>query len=95
MFWSDTDKKGKQFRIAHMVSGYKMLKQVIEMSGLELIEVHPATWQSKLKLRIKGENKTDRKKRYKDTAQRLYPDIKVTMNNCDALLILKYAEAYL
>lgn len=83
---------GKLYRIQKMMANYEALKAVITFSHLDMVQVHPLTWQSGLKIRKAGEDKPERKKRYKEIAQVRYPSIKVTMANCDALLILDYAR---
>ncbi len=79
---------GKVFRIQHMIENLANLKAMISLSGLPMVEIHPATWQTRLRLRIAGEQKTDRKRRYKEIATSLCPQLKVTMKNCDAILIM-------
>ena len=55
--------------------------------------VTPQTWQKHFKLiKHKGETKTQKKNRHKALAQRLFPDIKVTHQNADALLIASYCR---
>lgn len=86
---------GKMFRIQKMMQNFEQLKAVIDTTEILYVQVHPMKWQNGLKLRIKGEEKKDRKKRYKDVAQTFYPNIKATMWNCDALLILHFARKVL
>ena len=83
---------GKVFRIRKLIAGYEQLKTVVSLCGIDLCEVHPLTWQSRLGLRIVGEEKQARKKRYKDVANGFYPSVSVTMWNCDALLIMRYGK---
>lgn len=86
---------GKLYRIQKMMANFEALKVMIEVCDVPFVLVHPMKWQSVLKLRIKGEEKADRKKRYKDVAQSLYPATKATMWNCDALLIMHFARKVL
>lgn len=86
---------GKVFRIRKLIAGYEQLKTVVSLCGIDLCEVHPLTWQSRLGLRIVGEEKQARKKRYKDVANGFYPSVSVTMWNCDALLIMRYGKTLL
>lgn len=86
---------GKVFRIRKMIANQEQLKAIIALHGLPYVEVHPLTWQSRLGLRIVGEQKSDRKRRYKEEASRLYPQVKVTMANCDALLIMRFGTEIL
>ena len=81
---------GKVFRIRKLIAGYEQLKTVVSLCGIDLCEVHPLTWQSRLGLRIKGEEKPKRKARYKEAAQVLFPSLNVTMANCDALHIMRF-----
>lgn len=81
---------GKLFRIQKMISGYEQLKATIGISGVPYVLVHPMTWQSRLGIRIKGEEKKTRKHRYEQLAEQYYGNIKVTLWNCDALLIMRF-----
>lgn len=81
---------GKLFRIQKMMAAYEQLKATIEIMDIPYIMVHPMTWQSKLNIRIKGEEKPARKKRYAQISSQLYPNIKVTLWNADALLIMRF-----
>lgn len=85
---------GKLYRIQKMIANYEQLKAFISISGVPMILVHPATWQTKLKLRVKGqkEEKTDRKRRYKEKAEELYRDVNVALWNSDALLIMHFGR---
>lgn len=83
---------GKAFRIQRMIANYEQLKATIILSGIPFVEVHPLKWQSTLHLAKKGEEKAERKRRYKELAQELFPYIKVTLWNADALLILQFAH---
>lgn len=83
---------GKMFRIQKMTGNYEALKTTMQIIGMPYVMVHPMKWQNGLKLRIKGEEKADRKKRYKDVAQNIYPEVKATMWNCDALLIMHFGR---
>ena len=89
-----SDDKGKQFGIQKMLAHYERLKSCLENCKMPYIEVPPVTWQSYLKLRIKGkkEESQDRKRRYKEIAQRKFEkqNIKVTLNTADALLIMNF-----
>ena len=85
---------GKLYRIQRMMANYEHLKAVIEMSGVPYVMVHPMTWQTKLNLRTRGvhEEKADRKRKYRGFAQASYPEIKVTLWNADALLIMHFGR---
>lgn len=88
-------KGGKQFGIVKMLANFEQLKAIISVNKIPFIPVYPITWQSKLKLRIKGEEKAVRKRRYKEVAQLENQHLRVTMKTCDALLILKFARIVL
>lgn len=85
---------GKLYRIQRMMANYEHLKAVIEMSGVPYVMVHPMTWQTKLNLRTRGvhEEKAARKRKYRGFAQASYPEIKVTLWNADALLIMHFGR---
>lgn len=86
---------GKIYRIQKMLANFEHLRAVIDLSGIPYCLVHPMKWQARLCLRQKGEQKSDRKKRYKEVAQKLYPDAKATMWNCDAILLMEFGRAML
>lgn len=81
---------GRQFRIQKMLNHYAELRSAIRSRGFEFIEVAPVTWQSYLKIRIKDEERSVRKNRFKDIAGELYPSQKVTLNTADALLLVEF-----
>lgn len=85
---------GKLYRIQRMMANFEHLKALIETAGIPYVLVHPLSWQTKLKLRVKGqkEEKAERKKRYQEKAQSLYPQVKVTLWNADALLIMHFGR---
>lgn len=85
---------GKLYRIQKMMANFEHLKALIETAGIPYVMVHPLTWQTKLKLRVRGqhEEKADRKRRYQAHAGKIYPGINVTLWNSDALLILHFGR---
>ena len=85
---------GKLYRIQKMMANYEHLKALIETAGIPYVMVHPASWQTKLGLRVRGvhEEKADRKRRYRETAAQLYPGVNVTLWNADALLIMHFGR---
>lgn len=85
---------GKIFRIQKMMANFEHLKALIETAGIPYVMVHPASWQTKLKLRVRGEQeeKADRKRRYVAKAGEWYPGVKVTLWNADALLIMHFGR---
>lgn len=86
---------GKVFRIKNMLDNFSQIKAVLALSKIPYVLVHPMKWQTTLGLRIKGEEKAERKKRYKEIAQDLYPNVKATMWNCDAMLIAHFGRKVL
>lgn len=85
---------GKLFRIQKMMANFEHLKALIETAGIPYVQVHPLSWQTKLKLRVRGvhEEKADRKRRYQEHAGQLYPGVKVTLWNADALLLMHFGR---
>lgn len=85
---------GKLYRIQKLMANFEHLKALIETSGIPYVLVHPLSWQTKLKLRVRGqhEEKADRKRRYKETAAQLYPGVNVTLWNADALLLMHFGR---
>ena len=76
------------------MANYEHLKAIIETAGIPYVMVHPLKWQTALKLRVRGvhEEKAERKRKYQQTAGSLYPEIKATLWNADALLILHFGR---
>ena len=72
--------------------GYGGLKMALTASGTPFEEITPRKWQKALGIvpRSKTESKTEFKNRLKAKAQQLFPDIKMTLAICDALLIAEY-----
>lgn len=81
---------GKLFRIQKMIGAFEQLKATIEITEIPYLLVHPMTWQSKLGIRIKGEEKQARKKRYVQMAGNYYGNIRTSLWNADALLIMRF-----
>lgn len=89
------DKDGMQFKIATLFKNYTTLKNVMELNGMNFIEVAPKKWMQMLNIYQRGEEYIDRKRRLKRIAQMYFPDQKVTLINADALLItLNLVMAY-
>lgn len=89
---SDGVNMGKLYRIQKMLANFEQLKAIITVAEIPFVLIAPISWQQKLRIRIKNEDKKDRKKRYKDIAQSLYPEIKQTMYSCDATLIMHFGR---
>ena len=86
------DNPGKAFRVQKLLAEFERLKTIIEMCDIPFVLVHPQKWQNALKLRVKGEGKHERKKRYQRAAADYYPDVNVTLWNADALMILHFGR---
>lgn len=86
------DNPGKAFRVQKLLSEFEKLKTIIAMCDVPFVLVHPQKWQNALKLRVKGEEKPQRKKRYQAAAAAYYPDVKATLWNADALMILHFGR---
>jgi len=71
--------------------GYGYIRGVLRALGVSTVLVRPQTWQKGLPgmASLKG---PDRKRALRDEAARRFPQIKVTLDNCDALLIASYGQ---
>ena len=83
---------GKAFRVQKMVENFAQLKATVAMCGIPYALVHPLSWQSRLNVRRSGESKSERKNRFKRAAERLYPELNVTLWNADACLIMHFGR---
>lgn len=73
-------------------NGFGHLQMALIALGIRTIEIRPQKWEKALSLTDGGKvDKAEHKRRLKEKAQRLFPDIKVTAVNQDALLISEYA----
>lgn len=86
------DNPGKAFRIQQLLMSLQQLKDYIAVEGIPYILVHPISWQSYLKLKKQNESKTERKNRYKAAAAYYYPDVKPTLWNADAILLMHFGR---
>lgn len=87
-----TDNPGKAFRVQKLLSEFEKLKMIIAMCDVPFVLVHPLKWQNGLKLRVKGEEKPERKKRYQRVAADYYPDVRATLWNADAIMIMHFGR---
>lgn len=87
---------GKLYRIQKMLQNFEQLKAIISVCDIPFVMVHPMKWQNELKLRAKTtrkkEEKNERKRRYKEVAGNLYPELKPTLWNADATLIMHFGR---
>ena len=79
---------GKLFRIQKMMQNFEQLKALFDVCDIPYCFVSPMKWQSGL--RVKGEEKADRKRRFKTIAASRHPEIPITLWNADALLIMDF-----
>jgi len=71
--------------------GFGHLEQALADFRIRTVKVQPNAWQTALSLSSKGKTKREHKNVLKQRAQELFPNIKVTLANADALLISEYA----
>lgn len=87
---------GKLYRMQKMMANFEQLKAIISVCDIPFVMVHPMKWQNELKLRAKisrkKEEKSERKRRYKEIAGNLYPELKPTLWNADATLIMHFGR---
>lgn len=72
---------------------YGYVQMAVVAHKIRCIDVLPAKWQQVLGLKAKkGESKAEHKNRLKGLAQKLFPNVKVTLKNADALLLAEYGR---
>jgi len=73
--------------------GYGFLKGVVQALGIRLVLVRPQVWQKVFGLGTASRcaSKSEWKNKLKAEAQRRFPDLTVTLQTADALLILEWA----
>ena len=75
--------------------GFGQLEGILVALGYQIIRVRPQAWQGALSLKSRpGESKPDHKRRMRAKALDLFPQLKPTLDQSDALLIL-YAHVTL
>ena len=74
--------------------GYGGLRMALIATSAPFEEVPPIVWMRALGIRPRGksESKRDWKNRIRGKAQQLYPEVDVTLNTADALLIATYCK---
>lgn len=70
---------------------YHFLRGLLVAYQIPFDEVRPKKWQAEY-IGKKKESDADRKRRLKSKAQELFPGLKVTLSNADALLIAEYCR---
>ena len=69
--------------------GYGQIEGILVSFGYQIIRVRPQAWQAQLSLKTrKGQSKPEHKRRLRSAARDLFPKLEVTLDTCDALLIL-------
>ena len=73
--------------------GYGFLKGVVQALGIRLVLVRPQVWQKVFGLGTASRcaSKSEWKNKLKAEAQRRFPDLNVTLQTADALLILDWS----
>lgn len=73
--------------------GVGVLVGCLIAAGIPFEEISPQTWQKEYGMkRHHGEKKPQWKGRLKACAQKLFPDVHLTLNTCDAVLLAEYAR---
>lgn len=76
-----------------MGSNYGRLRMALIAAGIAFEEIAATCWQRTFQLKgPKGESRVDKKNRHKAKAQQLFPTLKITHANADALLIAEHAR---
>lgn len=81
---------GKSFGIDKLLAQYQELKTLLSVNGFPYVPVYPVSWQSTLQLNVKGDTKQERKLRYKEYAQKNFPEVKVNLKTSDALCLIRF-----
>jgi hypothetical protein len=88
---SDADTGGKSFGIEKMVRSLNEVTTVLRIAKIPFIQIYPVQWQAYLNIRgLQREEYADRKRRFRNIAQKNFPTMKVTLTNSDALLIMQF-----
>lgn len=85
---SDTDHPGKRFQIQKMLDNYSKLKTILTMLEIPFHETNSRKWQKPFIGSKKFSEPVLRKRYLKEVAEKKFKKQKVTLYNCDALLIL-------
>jgi hypothetical protein len=89
----DVKTPGKIFNIVKLRDHFTQMLTILEINRVKFMLVKPKTWQSDLRLLSqKKESQTEKKNRHKELASRIFPDLKITHANADALLIAYYGK---
>ena len=80
-----------QSTMATLHRNFGFLLGVLSTIEVRTVLVKPQKWQKGIP-GLEGKKGPDRKRALKDQAARLFPDVKVTLANCDALLIAEWGR---
>jgi len=69
---------------------YGLLRMAMVSNKIPFDQITPNSWQKHFGLSGKGNTKTEHKNILKGHAQQLYPDQKMTLAICDAVLLARY-----
>jgi len=89
---SDKDHGGKEFGIEKMKTNFNSLVSAMEINEVAHIKIHPITWQKGLNFKNQGDEKTKRKRFYKDWISKKTPGVKPTLWSADALCICEFTK---
>jgi hypothetical protein len=87
---------GKGAAMAKLNRNAGYIRGVVNALGIPMVLIRPAKWQAEYGVGKRSGCKSDSewKNKLKQVAQRLFPDIRVTLDTADALLILDYARKH-
>jgi hypothetical protein len=72
---------------------YGFLKGILTALGISYEEVTPQSWMKYYGMKKnKTESKTEWKKRLRQRAEQIFPEVKITANTADAILIAEYCR---
>lgn len=74
---------------------YGFVRGILAANNMRRAFIAPQKWQQGFGLiKRKDETNTQKKNRHKAKAQELFPEVKVTLWNCDALLLAAYCRRH-
>jgi hypothetical protein len=88
--WKSDANDGRQFGIEKLTRNLNQITTVLRIVKIPFIQVYPVQWMSYLSIREKGESKEERKRRFKTIAQTRFPNITVSLNTADAILLMQF-----
>ena len=68
---------------------YGVLIGALLLLKFKIVEITPQNWQKRLSIALEKGSTTDRKNFLKSAAQKLNPELKITLATADALLVLE------